>query len=772
MNDQYCTFIELGKALATDRKLSWDIALNDEGWAQDGIGWNLSVCAGEVAPPVFYLRDLGLDGKTAKSMNVEREKIGLPPLARTPLSVAWQDLIKAAVSINLFFKRNSVSYVAQSILRPLKLIATCVTKEPWELTLDDLRLAVMTGASLQASGKLGDLVIGVVKTVIDANRICDVGQLATLIGINRIPVRSVASRHTMSTDELRAKLEDRKRSERLPERRAFWELVRIVMTERPASFVDELRFAALSTMVVTGFRIGEAALLPVDWRRERTFVDSKGRPAGEAGGLSTALMLRHFAEKQQDEESDSRLLTENVQPVPELFRELVTETLSRVATITQPLRDTLKLQCETGRILPWYKEADVVPIVELYTRLTGNPFWLQIDRQPFIEEYRQRFDPSVLARVHDFQKQIYARSPAKLDMALYMFGNRLQKQMRSCETALRFRDANGKIISDARMSWSETYLCVGELETYVRTLTPTKVSDLAPSHSTVGPIQPWEFMFLQPKRSLAEERNDGLCDVTRYISVSRPDPTFIGVALSSAKGSPSIFSKYGATEEDRLLKLESHMLRHLQNTELFRLGVADTIISKRFNRRSVTQSYEYDHRSLAEELDQIEIPSEIENILGEKAVTVARMIKAGKANGPIVDSFRQIQRDHGDVAAYEFLRVEADGFHATPYGHCLNSFTVDPCPKHLECFANCRHLSATDLPGNRQNLIRLEGKFNAAIETIKLRPSGSLGWKNQLEHAEQRLTGVRKLLDTKPGELVFPDGVDLSAPSTATILDD
>jgi hypothetical protein len=544
------------------------------------------------------------------------------------------------------------------------------------------------------------------------------------------------------------------------------------MTERPASFVDELRFAALSTMVVTGFRIGEAALLPVDWRRERTFVDSKGRPAGEAGGLSTALMLRHFAEKQQDEESDSRLLTENVQPVPELFRELVTETLSRVATITQPLRDTLKLQCETGRILPWYKETDVVPIVELYTRLTGNPFWLQIDRQPFIEEYRQRFDPSVLARIHNFQKQSYARSPAKLDMALYMFGNRLQKQMRSCETALRFRDANGKIIPDARMSWSETFLCVGELETYVRTLTPTKVSDLAPSHSTVGPIQPWEFMFLQPKRSLAEERNDGLCDVTRYISVSRPDPTFIGVTLSSVKGSPSIFSKYGATEEDRLLKLESHMLRHLQNTELFRLGVADTIISKRFNRRSVKQSYEYDHRSLAEELDQIEIPAEIENILGEKAVTVARMIKAGKANGPIVDSFRQIQRDHGDVAAYEFLRVEADGFHATPYGHCLNSFTVDPCPKHLECFANCRHLSATDLPGNRQNLIRLEGKFNAAIETIKLRPSGSLGWKNQLEHAEQRLSGVRKLLDTKPGELVFPDGVDLSAPPTATILDD
>ena len=220
------------------------------------------------------------------------------------------------------------------------------------------------------------------------------------------------------------------------------------------------------------------------------------------------------------------------------------------------------------------------------------------------------------------------------------------------------------------------------------------------------------------------------------------------------------------------MKIESHMLRHLQNTELFRLGVADTIISKRFNRRSVAQSYEYDHRSLAEDLDQIEIPQDIEIMLGEKASTVARLIKGGKANGPIVDAFRRIQVTEGDTAAYEYLRAEADGFHATPYGHCLNSFTVDPCPKHLECFADCRHLSATDLPENRQNLIRLEGKFKLALESIKARPSTSIGWQNQLDHAEKRLAGVQKLLATPAGERPFPDGVDLSLPRQRGVLDD
>jgi hypothetical protein len=298
------------------------------------------------------------------------------------------------------------------------------------------------------------------------------------------------------------------------------------------------------------------------------------------------------------------------------------------------------------------------------------------------------------------------------------------------------------------------------------------VSDTTPLPLAVGVVQPWEFLFVQPKRSLAEERNDGLCDVTRYMAVSRPDPEFIYDGLLDDGAVPNLFAKYGETDDDRALKIESHMLRHLQNTELFRLGVADTIISKRFNRRSVAQSYEYDHRSLAEDLEQIEMPQDVEIMLGEKAGTVARLIKGGKANGPIVDAFRRIQATEGDAAAYEYLRAEAGGFHATPYGHCLNSFTVDPCPKHLECFADCRHLSATDLPENRQNLIRLEGKFKLALESIKARPSTSMGWQNQLDHAEKRLAGVQKLLATPAGDHPFPDGVDLSLPRQRGVLDD
>ena len=138
------------------------------------------------------------------------------------------------------------------------------------------------------------------------------------------------------------------------------------------------------------------------------------------------------------------------------------------------------------------------------------------------------------------------------------------------------------------------------------------------------------------------------------------------------------------------------------------------------------------------------------------------MIRAGRANGPIVKEFKRIQADEGDEAAYTFLKAEADGFHATPYGHCLNSFTVDPCPTHLECFNGCMHLSATDLPENRRNLIVLQGKLKDALDLARAKETTAIGRENQIRHAEVRLANIARLIQTAPGEQVFPDGEDLS----------
>jgi hypothetical protein len=117
----------------------------------------------------------------------------------------------------------------------------------------------------------------------------------------------------------------------------------------------------------------------------------------------------------------------------------------------------------------------------------------------------------------------------------------------------------------------------------------------------------------------------------------------------------------------------------------------------------------------------------------------------------------------------------------------------------VECFTGCKHLSATDLAQTRHNLVQLQTRFELAVkvieehksqsigngnpmqleaesasvagpsgtlqvseQTIQRRISSSIGFDNQLAHAQVRLEGVRKLLATPPGQLVFPDGLDLS----------
>lgn len=771
MNEHYRAFIDFGRSLAAERGVNWDMCLNPNGTVVKGHAWNLTKLVNDSPPPTHWIRDFGKDVKALEVLNSMRMEEKSPPLEKKTLSSDWQDFIKAAILEQLFFRRNTTGHVMNNIARPLRVIATCTTKEPWDVRAEDISLSIEVSNKSQASGKLGDLLLSVVKVVFDANHIADVGQLYPALSLlPRTGVRGRRAKFTKSVDELRDSLEERKRAERLPEKRAFWELVRIVFTEQPKGFVDMLRFAQVKIMLLCGLRAGEACLLPVDWKRTRDYYDPSGKSAGELGGYSRSLMLRHFAEKQQTANSNSILLFETAQHIPKMFEDALTETLEQVSIATQPLRDTLRRQLEENRILPWFKKDELVSALEVYTHLTGNPILIErseSEQEKYVARYRLDFDPNIFEEMRD--AQLAVADKMQLNRAFYQYFHRMKGK-------ITYRHGNGVAWQEDRYDWSGVYLRIDELEEYISSKLPTKQSDSTSLRLSDGNVvEPWELMFLMPKRALAEGRNDGLCDVTRTCSIGRFDASMMQSSLSGIHASvPSLFMNYGLTDEDRTLSLNTHMLRHLQNTELFRLGIADTIITKRFNRRSVAQSYEYDHRSLAEELEQIELPADVETSLGEKTSTVARLIKSGRANGPIVQNFKEIQRTQGDDAAFEFLKAEADGFHSTPYGHCINSFTVDPCPKHLECFAGCRHLTATNLPENRHNIIMLEGRIKIALSEAEARPTKSIGRENQIKHAQGRLHAVQKLLSTPEGETVFPAGADLSSTGSVyrSVLDD
>ena len=78
----------------------------------------------------------------------------------------------------LFVRHNSFGHIANNVARPLRVIATCAgDAEPWSVTVDEMALAVRTGNSIQASGKLGDLIAGLTKVLFDTNHLADVGPL-------------------------------------------------------------------------------------------------------------------------------------------------------------------------------------------------------------------------------------------------------------------------------------------------------------------------------------------------------------------------------------------------------------------------------------------------------------------------------------------------------------------------------------------------------------------------------------------------------------------
>ncbi|RKD52207.1 hypothetical protein [Rhizobium sp. WW_1] len=763
MNPFYVEYIATAKSLAAERGLVWDLVCDDQGKVSKDTRWNLTELVGMLPPPTLWLGQIGVDPAAFQKLNEIRERMGQSLLVARPMTQHWRDLYLAIFVHQLVVRKTkplSAMQVAQGIRR---LAPAAEDTPPWAITPDQVQQAYNAVLQSAESGKLALDFATTIRTIVDGQKLADTPALVRFCHPYATN-ESLSAQQQAETlrkkqnahggkDGLRRSLAERKSAAKLPDERAFWELVRIVFTETPRTFSDAIRFAAFRVQIIMGFRIGETARLPLDWRRWREYMDADGRPAGERGGLSRSLMIRHFAEKQEDDEREDGLsFYENTQHVPPMFEEILVETLDHVEKITAPLRKRLKLQTETGRIFPEFDEDALVPASEMYVRMTGNAVFTDVDLPPeLLQAYRRSYDPSILVEIRRIQAERKQRGLSAF------WTNPAQRQ-------IPVRTASGMPL-DRRIDWQSAYIRVGDVECHIRDNRATKLSDINPTTTTDGTmLYPHELMFVLPVRNLIEGRNDGVLDTTLYSAVGRLDVEDLKNILGGYSGTTCIFARYGQTEEDRSFKMKTHAVRHLQNTELFRLGVADTIITKKFNRRSVQQSHVYDHRSLAEDLADIDLPPEAEERLGDKALQVFKLISANKARGPVVDEFRRVQREYGDEAAFDYLNAEADGLHVTPYGLCMNSFTSDPCPKHLECFNGCLHLARTNVVSEQENLERMRDRFAKVIITLEALPEDrrNIGWANQLTHARIRYENIVRALGTEPGMQVFPDGTDLS----------
>lgn len=763
MNQFYAEYIATAKVLAAERGLHWNLVYDDQGKVSNDTRWNLTELVGMLPPPTIWLGQVGVDTNSFVKLNEIRHRMAQEIIASSPMSKAWMDLYQA-VLIHQLLIRKTKPMSAMKIAVPIRQLAPVAgDTPPWAVTPEQIQQAYNATLEGQASGKVALDFRTMVRNILDGQKLADTpalgrfcvpyankDSLAAQERANAVQKRQNAHGGRKS---LRRELAERKSASKLPDERAFWELVRIVFTETPLTFSDAIRFAAFKVQIIMGFRIGETALLPLDWKRWREYLDADGRPAGERGGFSRSLMIRYFAEKQEDDEqADGLSLYENTQHVPPMFEDILVETLDHVERITAPLRDRLRRQAETGRVFPEYPEDALLPAWEMYVRMTGNAVFSDADLPlELIQRYRGSYDPLLLADIRNLQID----SKPKGLSQFWTFPAQRHIPVR----------ASSGIPLDGKIDWRSAYIRVGDVEQHIQANRTTKLSDTKPTTITDGTkFYPHDLLFLMPIRNLIEGRNNGLLDTTLYSAIGRLDSGTLNVSISGKGSGETLFERYGQTDEDRALRLTSHSLRHLQNTELFRLGVADTMITKKFGRRSVQQSYEYDHRSLHEDIRDIDVPPEAEDSLGDKALQVYKLIAANKVRGPVVDEFRRVQREYGDDAAFDYLNAEADGLHVTPYGLCVNSFTSDPCPKHLECFNGCLHLARTDVVEEQQHLEKMRDRFAKIIIQLESVPEGRryAGWANQLSHARTRYENIGRALATEPGDRPFPDGKDLS----------
>lgn len=663
-------------------------------------------------------------------------------------------------------KSNKAQHAVDTIGKSIRVIGTVAGETPpWAITGDIVREAY--NRMILRSPKGGANVEMTVRTVLDVPRICDASPLARFCVPERTAqaesaaaqVEKLNRRERSHFSEFQpSKLTARRNAEKLPEVRAFWELVRILFTETPKSFADAVKFEHAKIALFSGMRSVEHSSLPLECLAYREVLKGEGSGAGKKYAYTQRLDLTNFAAKHDPSSKASRsILVKSVQAVPIDLEDIIIEARDSIEYLTKPLRNRIRLQRETDRILPMYEPDQMVELIELYPVITGNLWFLNSDPpQDMVDQYRSSWSHEDRGKIRDFRDQI-ARRQDSFRPVLSFFSKAVRNGLQVYRNGERTNRKLGHWGAMGR---------IADVEEYLAKQARTKLSDLTSYGVSDGTnLLPEDQLVLVPKRALIEGRNDGILDVDAYFAVGAYHAIDFQQWLDPhSAGNKGAFAVYGETEADRILSINSHALRHLKTTELLRHGVVDTATAHHLNRKDPRQNAAYDHRSLLEDLELVQVPDEALEQLEGQSLDALRLILSGKGRGPLVERYYEIAKANGQREAIEFLAAEADGMHFTPYGLCMKSFWIDSCPKHLQCFKGCNHLMKTFDPKNdkyaRDTLERTEGN----LKRIQERSSTAPGHVNQIAEVEKAIRGLKTFLNTKPGERAFPDGQDLHDP--------
>ncbi len=232
-----------------------------------------------------------------------------------------------------------------------------------------------------------------------------------------------------------------------------------------------------------------------------------------------------------------------------------------------------------------------------------------------------------------------------------------------------------------------------------------------------------------------------------------PDLADFTFDVAPGIGRKGIFERYGYTDVNGdPLKLTSHQIRHLINTEAQRSGLTDEQIAHWSGRRNVAQNAVYDHRTTAEHVDQARAAI-------EKVQSNVSLAGGGSdvAQGQWVVKLAPRARSSQELTD---IQPHMSGL-KTLYGECHHDWSFAPCEGFVKCLDCSEHAcikgSDEEAVTKLARLETLRQSVLQEVEKAKLAGKDDVDAQDWLKVQERYAAKVEELIAILRSESV-PDG--------------
>src|ERR1700691_4802984 len=111
VNPIFKQYVKENRAIAEAQLVKWSVQVNSQVLITNGEAWNLTRMSGGSPPPTLWLRDLGTDSGIIGVLSGATMEGSGRIYKKQPLSLHWQDLIKASVIDQLLVHQNTPTHV-------------------------------------------------------------------------------------------------------------------------------------------------------------------------------------------------------------------------------------------------------------------------------------------------------------------------------------------------------------------------------------------------------------------------------------------------------------------------------------------------------------------------------------------------------------------------------------------------------------------------------------------------------------------------------------